>query len=889
MATYEQMNSLGGVFKYTPDQVYSMFPHLKKSTVGLYKSKIDKYLISEGFQGEKAPRASKVSEIVMFMEIAFQGKYKEKLLTHYQYITLPKNGAIPKGDSLSEKIKGCESKNAFNNYFSLIGTTFRLDKEILHTTLDFKGKLYLRVIDTQDNNKSYFFRNDLATSEFIKAVENFNPKKINPKCLINKYIKIKSGEGSEGIISTKLPSDVTVNATKTVEVIRERTPTNSGVVGYKFGYTYEVVEGMPFYKIRESQLKEQSRVIHAEKVSRGIQSDSEKKRKLSLDFTHTGKRNEEKKEKEQKIQKVQDYGKKENLIKEKKSIYHNLNVGKVENVENVENSVIYRKEENLIKEESCIVFILSGRFTQEYPNLFSNIYALGAIPTFVGSSNPTTVSSLYGSSLTYSGMYLGAKNKPLDAFKLHSLGVGSLLAIQSLLGLVKLMPSVVKYSRLESYSSSISLSNLSRLSKLLNLPAIGSEFFSYNYEGLTELGAISVSSISSNIPTNGFKLVLEPRYICGEGVGTIKGVKTVLWQDLLELSPPKPSSRIVTPTYPHLFCYNPIGDVRITPLFASNCTVGTTDSVGVVASNCKTEVQATEDGVLEMAKSTGKGLGYNAKVVQAQFTNIEPKTFKDYITRTNADGTPFVTSKDVYTMWRDAILFNKLTKVTLLPYTYVEAAKESASYGQMFIKYSQGHDYETFPEFLNVCMKGWSSLRLHLKPYWAEVATFNYPTITTFNYLFDHVLVWHDNMKNNITTASSLSSALKANFNKPLPPKPTKVSSTSESGITTNTPDDYTLQSEGSKVYSNVELDSQEGKLSESIKVNVPSGYTYLTGKKFGTHGEINPTYEERYADALRKGDKMMMSIGLKALKEKSKDFEGSMLRVKQLIDVQPA
>lgn len=906
MATYDQMDCLAGEFKYTPEQVYEMFPHLKIRTMGLYKSNIDKYLTTVGFQGKKAPRASKLSEIVMFMEIAFQSKYKECKNTHFQYVTPPKNRAIPKNDAISEKVKGCESRNAFNNNFKLIGTTFRVDKNLLHTNLDFKGKLYLRLIDTQDNNKSYFFRNDSAVSEFFKNVSEFKLVKSNPKCLISKYLEIKTEEGIQDSSRTKIAIEKVVNTTKNVADFSVCPTINLGMEIGKSVHDPKVNSCVHFYEIRASQYKEHN-IGSQQRNSTEEVKQIAKKNFLDNQTSLNRGRQEGTPFPPPNLSPIIFNANHDFLFSESLSrgFYVNPVIspipyqhtsyfgiptairsfcgvsGSCEFPVYFDLDVVGYQVTPTLKcmhgvgvelPESLSVHIL-GLGLSDFTDLDSDAMESGLSPSWLGSPIQSSfISSLQDSEASHNSIVVELILEPLKtapkASKLSCLGVGSLLAIQTLIELAKILSIPIKYSQnsFVSYREGICLPYRC-FSSLLELPVF--------LGGVTQDVLVSTPS-QLEYPVKGIKTA--PEASKGTSGGGGKGITYFVADSGLIID-----SNSCTQTYSRLSGYNAVGDITIHPIFEGNCTDESFSAL--IASNCNnSEVGNIYAGGISVAKSIGigKGLGgglvFNAKGVQDQYTDIERKTFKEYITKKNLDGTPFVTSKDVYMMWRDAIIYNKLTKVTKLPYAYKEAAKESASYGQMFIKYCEGHDYETFPDFLDDCMRGWSSLRLHLKPYWGEVSTFQYPTITTFNFLFDHVLVWHDGFKNSKSVASTMSAAIKAKVS----PSISKVNSVNSD----NPPKNVSLQFEDDGVYSN-EL---QGKVVETKIVETKEvGYTYLNGKKFNSHGGINDTYEERYVEALRSGDQSMINLTLQALKSKSKDLEGSMVRVKQLMDAQPA
>lgn len=121
----------------------------------------------------KLPRPKYTAELIVFMEVSFKGKYKEGDPSHYQRIMPSENWRS--GDTLSEKLTRCKDKETFKKRFDLIGSTETMRAEhfekwqINDENLNFKGKLYLRLMDTVRGNLSHFFRDDLAVDTFIKA------------------------------------------------------------------------------------------------------------------------------------------------------------------------------------------------------------------------------------------------------------------------------------------------------------------------------------------------------------------------------------------------------------------------------------------------------------------------------------------------------------------------------------------------------------------------------------------------------------------------------------------------------------------------------------------------------------------------------------------------
>lgn len=121
----------------------------------------------------KSPSPKYIAELVMFMERSFKGKYLKGERSHYQRI-MPSSKWRP-GDTLADKLTRCKDKETFKKRFDRIGSTEILRKEhfangqISEKNLNFNGKLYLRLMDTERNNLSIFFRNDKAVDVFIST------------------------------------------------------------------------------------------------------------------------------------------------------------------------------------------------------------------------------------------------------------------------------------------------------------------------------------------------------------------------------------------------------------------------------------------------------------------------------------------------------------------------------------------------------------------------------------------------------------------------------------------------------------------------------------------------------------------------------------------------
>ena len=132
---------------------------------------IDDYLASKGF-----PKQLHVAEVILFMERSFKGKYLQKERSHFQFVTPPKQftPSRRKGDSLSEKIPFCKHKDSFNKKFSIVGHTEVIRQNHFNERdLNFEGKMYLRMIDTNDGNVSWFYRNDEIAHKFIQDALRF--------------------------------------------------------------------------------------------------------------------------------------------------------------------------------------------------------------------------------------------------------------------------------------------------------------------------------------------------------------------------------------------------------------------------------------------------------------------------------------------------------------------------------------------------------------------------------------------------------------------------------------------------------------------------------------------------------------------------------------------
>lgn len=124
-----------------------------------------------------------LAELIILMERYFLGKYLNGQRSHYQQI-MPSKRWKP-GESLSEKLTRCKDKETFNARFSRIGVTEILRRghfeDFQIKNVDFKGKLYLRLIDTTRKNVSWFYRNDSAVEAFIDAAHDFYAEQLQSK------------------------------------------------------------------------------------------------------------------------------------------------------------------------------------------------------------------------------------------------------------------------------------------------------------------------------------------------------------------------------------------------------------------------------------------------------------------------------------------------------------------------------------------------------------------------------------------------------------------------------------------------------------------------------------------------------------------------------------
>lgn len=146
----------------------SDFGHVSHGNFKGTQKAIESFLVSK-----EEHRQGHVAELIMFMERSFAGKYMKGERFHYQRIMA--SDKWRKGDTLSEKLTRCKDKETFKKRFDRIGTTAILrrsnfhDNEIKISESDFKERMYLRLIDTEQNNISMFYRNDAVVDAFIKS------------------------------------------------------------------------------------------------------------------------------------------------------------------------------------------------------------------------------------------------------------------------------------------------------------------------------------------------------------------------------------------------------------------------------------------------------------------------------------------------------------------------------------------------------------------------------------------------------------------------------------------------------------------------------------------------------------------------------------------------
>lgn len=171
--------------------VQSNFSHVSKGNWTVTLEAIEAYLVSKGER-----RQAYGADLIMFMERSFSGKYRNREGQRYHYQRIMPDGKWPEEDTLSKKLKRCKDKGTFQRRFNRIGTTAILkrehfdNREISH--LDFKGRMYLRLIDTTNNNLSYFFRNDAVVDAFIKSALAFHRQQLKAKW--DKTLSVSAGK-----------------------------------------------------------------------------------------------------------------------------------------------------------------------------------------------------------------------------------------------------------------------------------------------------------------------------------------------------------------------------------------------------------------------------------------------------------------------------------------------------------------------------------------------------------------------------------------------------------------------------------------------------------------------------------------------------------------------
>lgn len=150
----------------------SDFGHVSHGNFKGTQKAIESFLVSKD-----VPRHSFTAELIMFLERSFAGKYMKGERSHYQRIMA--SDKWREDDTLSEKLTRCKDKETFKKRFDRIGTTAILrrsnfqDNKIKVSDSDFKERMYLRLIDTEQNNISCFYRNDVVVDAFIKSAIAF--------------------------------------------------------------------------------------------------------------------------------------------------------------------------------------------------------------------------------------------------------------------------------------------------------------------------------------------------------------------------------------------------------------------------------------------------------------------------------------------------------------------------------------------------------------------------------------------------------------------------------------------------------------------------------------------------------------------------------------------
>jgi len=179
----------------------SDFSHVPNGNFTGTHNAIEAFLVSKG-----VPKQSYTAELIMFMERSFSGKYRKGERSHYQQI-MP-SATWRKGDTLSEKLTRCKDKETFKSRFDRIGTTAILKREHFDnreiSSLDFRGRMYLRLKDTKRDNLSLFYRNDELVDDFIKSAIAFHQDQLRGK----KYITRRALSGKAEVVEVRKPEMV---------------------------------------------------------------------------------------------------------------------------------------------------------------------------------------------------------------------------------------------------------------------------------------------------------------------------------------------------------------------------------------------------------------------------------------------------------------------------------------------------------------------------------------------------------------------------------------------------------------------------------------------------------------------------------------------------------
>jgi|ERR1035437_751568 hypothetical protein len=159
--------------------IESLFCHIDNWNYTLQA--LEEYLQEVGFRGRKLVKQRKIASVIMFMERSFKGKYLLNDPVHWQFINPPKTSDVYReGDMLSEKLERCSRPTSFKKKFDCIGHTDKFAKRHFEgTPLDFEGAMYLCMRDTNDNNKSWFYRNDKVVAEFIESALKYKKESVS--------------------------------------------------------------------------------------------------------------------------------------------------------------------------------------------------------------------------------------------------------------------------------------------------------------------------------------------------------------------------------------------------------------------------------------------------------------------------------------------------------------------------------------------------------------------------------------------------------------------------------------------------------------------------------------------------------------------------------------